>query len=146
MTIVDWKTSFKPAPRSLIMARMQTKVYPLLVVDAGRNLFGGTPVLPEQVEMIYWFTNAPDQAVHFQYSQQQYQADYAALENTISEITHCRPGQFAMTLNERNCAYCVYRSLCNRGVGAGRLEEMDWDEEAGLANQVSFDQIAEVEF
>jgi hypothetical protein len=120
-------------------------VYPLLAVDAGRTLFG-SPVLPEQVEMIYWFTSAPGQAIHFQYSEKQYQADCETLTRWVSEICHCQPGRFLQATNERNCLYCNYRSLCNRGVQAGTYDEAEWNEDPGAAVQISFDQVGEVEF
>ena len=60
------------------------------------------------------------------------------------------PDDFPLTSDERRCKFCVYRSLCNRGVAAGSLE--DWPgltEEAPdltLDTGLDFDQIAEIEF
>lgn len=145
LTIVDWKTSARPASRAALLPRAQTRVYPLLAVDAGRSLFG-SPVRPEQVEMIYWFTSAPEQAVHFQYSPQQYQADCDTLTRWITEISRGRPGQFSLTADERRCLYCGYRSLCNRGAAAGAYDESEWEDDPGAAARIPFDQIGEAEF
>ena len=43
--------------------------------------------------------------------------------------------EFSLTADEKRCAYCTYRSLCNRGVSAGSLSDL-WDEsddEVGLS-------------
>lgn len=146
ITIVDWKTSPKPTPHSYLAARLQTRVYPFLVVEAGRVIFGGAPVLPEQVVMIYWFTSAPDQAVQFHYSLKQYQTDREVLAGWIREIIARRSGQFSLTSEEKKCQFCVYRSLCNRGVKAGALDDAAFDDDPDLKPEIPFDQIGEVEF
>jgi hypothetical protein len=96
--------------------------------------------------MIYWFTCAPDQVVHFQYNRQQYQADHDALTGWIHEITSCRPGQFSMALDEHHCTYCNYRSLCNRGIKAGIFDDAALIDDPELKLSIAFDRISEVEF
>ncbi|MBU0705003.1 MAG: PD-(D/E)XK nuclease family protein [Chloroflexi bacterium] len=51
--ILDWKTSHKRPQRRWLAERLQTKVYPYLLVLAGAHLNGGQPLAPEQVEMVY---------------------------------------------------------------------------------------------
>jgi hypothetical protein len=48
-----------------------------------------------------------------------------------------------MSSLEKPCAYCVYRSLCNRGVQAG---EMVGEEEEPMPADINFDleQIGEI--
>lgn len=146
ITIIDWKTSTRPTARANLALRMQTRVYPFLVVEAGWTLFGGVPVLPDQIEMIYWFTSAPDQVVHFPYSPKQYLADREVLSGWIHEIIACRPGQFSKTLDDKKCLYCVYRSLCDRGTSAGVRDDASLDEDPESKPDIPFDQISEVEF
>jgi hypothetical protein len=144
--IVDWKTAGKPPSRSNMANRFQSKVYPYLMVTAGATLNGGKPFRPEQVEMIYWFTNEPGQPMHFQYSQQQYQADGESLAGWAREIAARPAGQFPMTLDEKKCLYCVYRSLCNRGTRAGDWQDAPDEIEPNPGLDVPFDQIGEIEF
>ena len=60
--IVDWKTSKRRADVSTLRHRLQSIVYPYVLVEASAGLPWG-PVRPEQVEMRYWFTAAPGQPV-----------------------------------------------------------------------------------
>jgi hypothetical protein len=146
--IVDWKTSLHRPSRHTLQERMQTRLYPFLLVEAGARLNGGKPVLPEQVEMIYWFPEEPENPEHFSYSTSQYQDERANLEGLIQEIQGHAQGSFLLTPNEKLCLYCVYRSLCDRGKGAGAYQ--DQEEEAFATSDqtldLDFEQIGEIEF
>jgi len=144
--IVDWKTSPRAIPRTTLARRMQTRVYPLLLVEAGQVVNQGHPLLPEQIEMIYWFTAQPEHPVHFHYSLKQYQSDREDLQAILREIVARPAGQFPLTLDGRKCLYCVYRSLCNRGVRAGALDEEDLELEPEDTIELPFEQIGEIEF
>ena len=148
--IVDWKTSRRRPQRRWLADRLQTKVYPFLLVQAGAQLNGGQPLRPEQVGMVYWFADFPAEPERFVYEMARYEADRAYLESLIGEIVDVlgRGGDLPLTAQERRCRYCVYRSLCQRGVGAGRLDEHE-DElaaEEGLDLAIDFEQIGEIEY
>jgi hypothetical protein len=56
---------------------------------------------------------------------------------------------FPLTLEERRCKFCTYRSLCDRGREAGSLEDWDaadYDSPDYIDFEIDFDQIAEIEF
>lgn len=147
--IVDWKTSqppSRPPKRHALLNRLQTRVYPFVLAEAGAHLNGGVPLQPEQIEMIYWFAEFPEQPVHFPYSAAQYETDREYLTGLIEEIAALDPDQFTLTPNEKHCAHCPYRSLCDRGVRAGDFDdwESDYDEPASL--DFDLEQIAEIEF
>ncbi len=149
LVIVDWKTSNKRTPRNRLQAMMQTRVYRYLLVKAGAYMNGGNAVQPGQVRMIYWFANHPNQPEVFEYSQQQFEDDERLLLSLINEIA--ARADFPKTDDERRCKFCTYRSLCDRGVRAGDMDDAalddDIDEEADLLDfNISLDQIAEVEF
>jgi hypothetical protein len=146
IVIVDWKTAGRPPQRGLLANRLQTRVYPFLIIEAGRAWNGGQPPLPEQVEMIYWFTNEPTRPVHFQYSQAQYQNDREYLAALIREMDARRPGDFPLTLDEKKCLFCEYRSLCNRGTRAGSWDETVEEPTPTLGLDLPFEQIGEIEF
>jgi CRISPR/Cas system-associated exonuclease Cas4 (RecB family) len=146
--IVDWKTSRKRTKRKYLAERLQTKVYPYLLVRAGAHLNSGQPIAPEQVEMIYWFADHPDDPAHFSYDEAQYEADRACLTSLVEEIAGPGDVDFPLTPQEQRCKFCPYRSLCQRGVKAGSLDEMEDEADAGDAFGVvlDFDQIAEIEY
>jgi hypothetical protein len=142
--VVDWKTPPRRPTRTLLAQRLQTRVYRYLVVKAGSVFNGGQDVRPDQVEMVYWFAGSAD-TERFAYDAQQFEADHAYLALLASEIGGRGPEIWPLTRNERLCQFCNYRSLCERGVRAGLLEEFDDDLEAPVL-EVEFEQVAEVAF
>lgn len=124
--IVDWKTSQRLPKRDLLAARLQSRVYPYVLVEAGAHLFGGQ-IAPQQVTMIYWFANYPDQPQGFPYDGEQHAANRDYLSGLIEEILARDEAEWTLTDDLRRCKYCVYRSLCDRGVEAGAFGE--WDED-----------------
>jgi CRISPR/Cas system-associated exonuclease Cas4 (RecB family) len=148
VVIVDWKTSRKRPRRKWLDERLQTKVYPYLLVQAGSHLNAGQPLQPEQIEMIYWFANFPRDPERFPYKAAQYEADGDDLASLIEEIKDLEEGDFSLTTQERHCRYCPYRSLCQRGVRAGSFDEMEdeleWGDDFEIA--LEFEQIAEIEY
>jgi hypothetical protein len=125
--------------------RMQTRVYRALLVQAGTYLNGGTPILPGQVEMVYWYADFPSEPTRFPYDAAQYKRDWDALTGIIKEISALRT--FPLTEDEKKCAYCPYRSYCNRGGKAGALEDAEAEMETAAGEfNLNFEQIAEIEF
>ena len=55
--IIDWKTGSRAGRPAILQQKMQSSVYPYVLVEASHALPWG-PVRPEQVEMRYWFTAA----------------------------------------------------------------------------------------
>jgi len=146
--IVDWKTSRNRPRRAWLAGRLQTRLYPCLLVAAGAFLNDQKPIDPDQVEMIYWFAEHPNDAERFAYTESQYNQDREYLSGLMAEIEHLGESEFFLTDQVERCEFCTYRSLCERGVRAGRLDQLP-DElsaagEAGFT--LDFDQIAEVEF
>jgi CRISPR/Cas system-associated exonuclease Cas4 (RecB family) len=146
--IFDWKTNQKHPKREWLAENLQTRVYPYLLVQAGAHLHEGRPFSPEQVEMVYWFAGYPDDPHRFPYSQDQYEADEEYLAALVKEIAGLGEDEFPLTEDLKRCQFCVYRSLCDRGVSAGALEDLedalDFDPEADL--DIDFDQIGEIEY
>lgn len=132
--IVDWKTSRYRPQRQLLGERLQTRVYLYLMIEGGEHLFGGT-FQAEQVSMIYWFADYPTEPEIFVYSSAQHTDNRAYLTGLIEDILSLDKGLeptvsievWPLTEEERRCKYCVYRSLCDRGVRAGTLDEAGLD-------------------
>lgn len=148
ITIYDWKTSPKRPSRSRLLERAQTHVYPYLLACAGGVFNGGNSIEPEQIEMIYWFTQ-PDQAPElFAYSREIFEQDRLYLNDLVEQIGVLAVDQFGMAETEKVCGYCVYRSLCRRGTRAGDLISDDEIDEASDGGDFSIDleQIGEISF
>lgn len=150
--VYDWKTSQRKPKREILAQRLQTILYPLVLVEAGHQLqleLAGQ-VDTSRVQLWYWFTAQPDYPEKFVYSPEQYAADQETLAGLIAEIN--ARSSFEKTQNLRHCHYCVYRSLCDRGRQAGAIEDFDevLDGAEGFQKlddlRFEFDQVAEVEF
>lgn len=129
VVIIDWKTTRKRTEPATLRRRLQTIVYPYVLVEASAALPWG-PVTPEQVEMRYWFTAAPSQPVIFRYDRTQHEANHTRLQQLLTQIlTGQLEADFAPVTDtemnrQRFCNFCIYRSRCNRGVFAGDLQEL----------------------
>jgi hypothetical protein len=159
--IYDWKTSRARTRRSTLANRMQTRLYRYLLTTLGTSL-SKQPIQPEQICMGYWFASFPDEPEIFPYTAQQFEADRTFLQQTIQMICSLvendrseKPGgDFPMTTHEKSCAYCVYRSLCERGVEAGDTSDLILEEVLALEQgetilsglDFSLEQIAEIEY
>ena len=146
--IIDWKTSRLRPKRAWLAERLQTRVYPYLLLRAGAHFAAGQTIRPEQVELVYWFSQYPQQPEIFTYSQEQFEADQAFLTGLIEEIESLPAEGFQLTQDLQKSKLCVYRSLCERGVEAGRLDEAAEISEMGegAGPDFQFEQIQEVEF
>jgi hypothetical protein len=119
VVIVDWKTGrFRPS-REQVEQRMQTLVYPFVFVESGDRLFGG-PVDPARVTMVYWFAGGPGEPHVFHYDAFQHERCRLYLSSVVEEVLFLDGGDlWRLTADVERCRYCVYRSLCGRGVEAG---------------------------
>lgn len=139
--IYDWKTYARRPRNEWMAARLQTRVYRALLVRAGAQLNGGAPIPPEQVEMIYWYAEYPAEPACFAYTSAQYERDWAGLEKLVEEIASAQA--FPPTEDEQRCAFCVYRSYCERGVRAGEGAEV---ESEPTEPEINLEQIQEIAF
>jgi len=145
--IVDWKTSRRRPKGSTLSSRLQTRLYPYILARGGSHLNQNRPFQPDQMEMIYWFAEFPTRPERFSYSASQLKADETYLRGLITEIQRLGEADFLMTEKVELCHFCVYRSLCNRGVQAGELEESGQELEGESQGfDFDFEQIAEIEF
>jgi CRISPR/Cas system-associated exonuclease Cas4 (RecB family) len=151
-TIYDWKTYRKRPRDEWLSARMQTRVYRALLVHAGAHLNNGqpfdklraAPFEPEQVEMIYWFAEYPNEPARFAYTSAQYRRDRDTLVKLADEMHSA--SSYPLTDDRTKCNYCPYRSYCDRGIRAGNLEQAEAETEAEELFNVNFEQIGEIAF
>lgn len=146
--IFDWKTARRRPRPGELARRMQSRVYPSLLVQAGAVFNHGQSIPPAALEMIYWFSEFPDQPERLAYNPNQFEADHEYLTGLVEDIASLSPTEFNLTLDQQRCSYCVYRSLCERGAQAGPLDELDdyAEPEAQTSGEFDFDQIGEISF
>ena len=146
--IFDWKTSRNLPKSEWQEKKLQSKVYPYLLMKAGSFLNDGMNISPDQIEMIYWFSNFPSAPIRIEYNQTKFDMDHKEISDLIEEISSLKAVEVPKTENTKRCRFCVYRSLCNRGISAASLDELDIDQEEDLDSNftLDFDQITEIEF
>ncbi len=142
--IFDWKTYTKRPRDEWMAARWQTRVYRALLTKAGAHLNNNVPFEPEQIEMIYWYTDFPSQPAHFAYDKIQFNRDWSAIEKIVSEVSAEKV--FPLTEDENFCRFCTYRSYCERGKQAGFIDEAETEFETDPSFDVNFEQIGEIGF
>ena len=125
LVIVDWKTAGRKPPRSTLAARLQTRVYPWVLAAAGGELTRGAPPAPDQIEMVYWFAEAPDEPERFQYAAAQQQQDGVYLASLVKATENLDPASDLRTTDLAHCRYCVYRARCERGGHPGPAAEAE---------------------
>ena len=143
-TIYDWKTYRKRPRNEWLAARMQTRVYQALLVQAGAHLNRGKPFEPEQIEMIYWFADFPNESARFAYTSAQCQRDWDLLLKLSEEVATA--SSYPLTEDRQKCLFCTYRSYCERGIQAGTMEQVEAEMEAEALFDVNFEQIGEIAF
>jgi CRISPR/Cas system-associated exonuclease Cas4 (RecB family) len=144
IVIYDWKTYRKRPRDEWLSARWQTRVYRALLVAAGAQLNSSRPIVPERCEMVYWFANFPEEPARFPYNASQYKRDWEVLVKLTEEIRTA--SSYPLTDDRQMCAYCTYRSYCDRGIQAGNLDMIEAEMEAESLFDVNFEQIGEIEF
>ena len=147
-TIFDWKTSHRKPRREWLEKRMQTLAYPYLLIQTGDKLNSNNPISPEDIEMVYWFAEYPETPERFDYSLELYQQKEAYLSGLVAEILRLTGDEFTLTERIERCRFCNYRSLCNRGIEAGPLDDLEGESEDVLEGEIfiEFDQISEIEY
>ena len=147
--IYDWKTSTQKPNRTLLSQRFQTFLYPYILVKTGNSIFKKEQPSPKNISMNYWYPMSSDPEELFPYSEALYSENTAQLTEIISKIDgYLNSGKiFPMTNDRKLCGKCVYRSLCERGIQAGKLDTFTEIEEEDLSGvHFDLDNISEIEF
>jgi len=147
--IFDWKTASKKPARNLLDKRLQTHLYPYIFCQAGHDLFPNTKIQPPLIKMHYWYPLVTDHEEVFNYSDKKHQEIDKELQDLINSITESiqNEADFQLTDYLQHCQYCVFRSLCDRGLTAGNYENSPYFTQEDLTNErFDIDQVSEIEF
>jgi len=147
--IYDWKTSSQKPTRTLLSQRYQTFLYPFIFVKSGNSIFKFEQSSPKNVSMNYWYSMSSDPEETFPYSDSLYLENTVQLTEIISEIDGYVNSEktFPLTNDRKLCGKCVYRSLCERGIQADKLDpftEIDGEDLSGV--HFDIDNISGIEF
>jgi CRISPR/Cas system-associated exonuclease Cas4 (RecB family) len=144
--IYDWKTYRTRPRRERLSARLQTRLYPFILSSPPNP----SSSAPENLKLDYWYANFPAQPEVFSYSPAQYEQDSQSLTQLIKSIEAAAKedseNAHPKTLQLDRCLFCVYRSLCNRGIRAGEGAEAEEVDLLSSLEDFDFEQINEVEF
>jgi hypothetical protein len=127
-TIFDWKTNAKRPSLSSVQNKMQSIVYPVALWSF-LKLLPGDEDQNFNIEMSYWYPEFPDQPHRFHSSLELIKHQETELLELIYKISETPPDGFFLTDEVKKCAYCHYRSYCNRGQNAGKFDEERFTEE-----------------
>ncbi len=123
--IYDWKTTKAQLDQEKLADKIQTRLYPMLAVQAGAHWNHGQAWPAENVEMVYWLATTPHQPIRFPYHPSQYQKDQDELMQLMDEISRLSIGDFPLTDDKSRCRFCTYRSFCDRGIEAGNQRDFE---------------------
>ncbi|MEM7344614.1 MAG: PD-(D/E)XK nuclease family protein [Chloroflexota bacterium] len=147
--IIDWKTSQRKPKRDKLAQRIQTRVYPYVLARAGAAFNQGQPINPDQIQMMYWYPQAPDTPEIFDYNEALFKRDEQFLEGLVEQIKQAvATKDFPLVEDRQACTYCVYRSFCDRGDKGGPIVEMEEEAVEAVIDTLAldWDQIAEIQF
>jgi hypothetical protein len=169
LLIIDWKTYRQRPSRTWLARRLQSRVYPVVLVEAGASLIGRGRVEPDSVEMCYWLTEYPHDPEILHYDLATFQTDLEYLSTLVAEINERAGGSrrgggpaaatateeaWPLTSDLRHCRFCNYRSLCGRGGVAGSIADYVDDDsygsvttdETGLGFDLDWGQVQEIAY
>ncbi len=146
ITIFDWKTNQLPPSPFNLERSLQTQVYRYVLASSGSGLLTESNLHPENIRMTYWFVEFPDNPISFNYSSTAMRNEQNHLASLIEEISTLSEDAFEKTDKEKFCKVCSYRSLCDRGINAGLMdEETSFDNASDdIFSDLDIDQIGEI--
>ncbi len=147
--ILDWKTGFNKPSRELISSRVQSFLYPFIFSLSGAELYNEPIIKPDHVEMHYFYPFSSEPHEVFPYSEEAHVEIRTLLEKIISDISKTIESSelFPLVEDPSQCKYCIYRSLCDRGVNPGNFESYLPVDHENLSNEIfELEQVGELEF
>ena len=142
--IIDWKTSHISPRKSTLSLKIQSILYPFLLRETAHEFFPEIDLRAKNIFMRYWYPTSPQKEYIFPYDESIHEKNRTFLSSLADEILVKKTGEFSLTRDEKKCGYCIYRSLCNRGIDAANLLDL---EENGLDEDnltIDFDQLPEL--
>lgn len=145
--IIDWKTSKYIPNKKNLASKIQSVLYPFILHEGSAEFLPGFNYPPENISMRYWFPHSPFEEIIFPYGLETHEKNRDFLRSITCEIQEKKLGDFVLTEDEKKCGFCLYRSLCNRGVKARSYLESesyvydfsDFSPDFNLLPEITFD-------
>lgn len=114
ITVYDWKTTGHRGDEADYLRSPQTRLYRFLAMTcAPRLLGGGMHRIPaENIEMVYWFPEHPDEPVRLPYSEDAWQEDMTYLRLKARELCSEDETDYPCTADGRRCRFCSFETYC----------------------------------
>ncbi len=146
VTIFDWKTNQKLLSKSYLENQLQTRVYLFVLASEINKIAPEIDIDPAKINMTYWQAEYPDTPLSFPYSKEALNMDKKHLSLLIEGILDVPESEIIRTSDLRRCRFCNYRSLCDRGIKAGRFDDIDSVLVDLASIDLDLDQIREIHF
>jgi RecB family exonuclease len=131
VTIIDWKTTQRPPDAHEWSNSIQTLVY-LYVVGEKIATIQSRPIPLSNIKMLYWFVTHPNQPVWINYGDAQHEQAKNKLSGLLQPLSGRleseTSAEWPKTSDVKKCKFCVYRSLCDRGIRPESTSEFDESE------------------
>lgn len=130
--IFDWKTEGRPRGAAAMRDDWQTVLYLALLVEGGRALWpGGRPLDPKNVDLTYWFVQAPQAVVTIGYSSEAHAQNWQRLTDLVRRIDGrlAEDSVWQLTDDWEECGRCDFQIFCGRQ-GAPPTARPAWENEA----------------
>jgi hypothetical protein len=128
ITIIDWKTSRRVPDAQEWSNSIQTLVY-LYVLGEKISMLHIQPASLSNIRMLYWFVEHPDIPVWITYSDAKHEQAKNKLRSLLDPlfegIKSDSKGEWPKTSDLKKCHFCVYRSLCDRGIRAETVSDFN---------------------
>jgi len=127
--IYDWKTSKKLPSAEMLVRQFQSMVYPVVIAERLHRIDN------PDITMVYWEANFPDHPVEIRFRKEDILQTKTDLKSKMDEICSLKSNEFYMTEDLRKCAWCEYRSYCDRGISAAKdslaeeFDQLDYEQE-----------------
>lgn len=148
MLIIDWKTAQRKPHRDTLATRIQTRVYRYALATAGAAFNPTQPgqaIPPENIRMLYWYPEFPDEPEAFPYDADALAQDAAFLTDLVRQVI--AETEFALVADDKPCRHCTYRSYCARGPHAAPIQTLPEEPQETIdVLSLDWDQIAEIQF
>lgn len=112
--IFDWKTSGRKPDAAHYLSSPQTRLYRFLAKTCAARLLGASQhgIPAENIEMVYWFPEYPEETIRLPYSEDEYARDMTWLRTLAREMCAVNEADFPRTEKTRRCEFCDYRTYC----------------------------------
>lgn len=130
--VFDWKTG-RAHKEAELRQDWQTRLYLAMLADSGAALWPEQkqrPLLPEAIQLTYWYVNHPDESVTIRYNSEWHNQNWAEIRAVVAEIeTQMALNEWPLTDDWSRCRVCAYQAYCGRQAAGALVTAVNADEQ-----------------